>query len=106
MIIDKEAQEKIANITQRDLDEGLLGVGTADQILQALQELGYRKLPQEYRQCPECSSIWVCWNWLQSEDKKFWYHECWDCGNCSETVDKVEDGVPYDFLRAQDRPRL
>jgi len=113
MIIDKEAQEKIRarvayqfagvnNLTSEGYNDSLRVVG--EQIMSDLKELGYCKL--EYRQCPECNSIWVCWNWIQSDDKKFWVHECWDCSNYCDTPDKVGNGMPYDFLRTQHRPLL
>lgn len=52
--------------------------------------------------CPNCNSIWVCWNWIHR--KTMWVHECWDCGDnwgghCFETPDKVANGIPYQALR-------
>jgi len=75
------------------------------------------KLLIKLRTCPKCGSIWVCWNWIHAfggDRKKYeeanphlspdklldWGHECWDCENCFETKDKVEDGIPYEFLKA------
>ncbi len=72
--------------------------------------------------CPQCNSIWVCWNWAHSfcgdldkycemnphitrEELKqtMWTHECWNCGDdiggsCFETANKVRNGVPYCIL--------
>lgn len=40
----------------------------------------------------------VCWNWFHN--KKFWYHECWECEAMIETEYEVQDGVPYEALEA------
>ena len=71
--------------------------------------------PAAYAKCPSCGSDNVCWNWVYAwggDRKKYeqmnphmlpeelldWGHECWDCGNCFETKDKVLDGRPYELL--------
>jgi len=68
------------------------------------------------RICPHCGSETVCWNWAHvfSGDRKGyeeinscmpleelldWVHECWTCGSCFETKDKVEDGISYEELK-------
>ena len=68
-----------------------------------------------YAKCPNCGSANVCWNWFHvcgGEREKYeqmnphippeelldWGHECWDCGNCFETKDKVLNGLPYELL--------
>ena len=67
--------------------------------------------------CPECKSIWVCWNWIHpfgGDRKRYeeanphippeklldWGHECWDCENCFETNDRITNGIPYEFLKS------
>jgi hypothetical protein len=70
--------------------------------------------------CPNCNSIWVCWNWIHVPVEKLqkmnpnipverlkkgqWTHECWNCGDdisgfCFETENKVTNGIPYWILR-------
>ena len=71
--------------------------------------------------CPQCNSLWVCWNWINCGDfekycemnphmtreelkKTQWIHECWNCGDdigghCFETENKVNNGVPYWLLK-------
>ena len=70
------------------------------------------------RRCPYCNSIWVCWNWLHSfagdldayakanphmtrEElaQTMWGHECWDCDSVHQTEGKVNNGIPYRFLK-------
>ena len=73
-------------------------------------------MKNNYRKCPHCKSIWVCWNWLKFDKKwmkennpiyyknielkdvKGWGHECWDCTDVFETHKKVLDGIPYKKL--------
>jgi len=63
------------------------------------------------RKCPNCDSIWVCWNWIHCKkeemeklnpDRVFltdqWYHECWDCENVFETSEEVFNGIEYEML--------
>ena len=72
---------------------------------------------KDYRKCPYCGSIRVCWNWIQAWggdlDKyceenphmtreelaqAMWMHECWDCENVFETPERVMnicEGVIY-----------
>ena len=71
------------------------------------------------RRCPECNSIWVCWNWVhvpieismelnphrtkEELEAISWGHECWNCGDdlgghCFTTKNKVTNGVPYWLL--------
>ena len=70
--------------------------------------------------CPYCNSIWVCWNWVQSNvetamelnpnipkdelEETLIGHECWNCGDdwggsCWGTPNLVTNGVPYWVLR-------
>ncbi len=96
----------------------------ADQILALIKEAGY-KSPEELKSyvklaelatCPNCKSIWVCWNWMHAwggDRKKYegmnptipserlldWGHECWNCDASFETKEKVTNGIPYEFLR-------
>ena len=75
--------------------------------------------------CPYCDSIYVCWNWMncfcgdaqQMIDKNLhcnytldnvpmWRHECWDCGGCFDTHDKVSTGIKYDDLKDADKNGL
>jgi len=72
----------------------------------------------KYRKCPDCGSIYVCWNWFfcvfwktwlaniafykfpyfRWQFWKFfdrWYHECWNCSSgCFSTFFKVKNGIP------------
>jgi hypothetical protein len=73
--------------------------------------MGTWRIPQ----CPYCHSIWVCWNWAHWDLENLvklnpnlsrrelvnsqWGHECWSCSGVHETMDKVERGVPYWFLK-------
>lgn len=63
------------------------------------------------RECPNCGSIWVCWNLIHSTkdsmnelnpDRVFltdqWYHDCWDCENVFETSEEVFNGIEYEKL--------
>ena len=73
----------------------------------------------EYRKCPKCGSVKVCWNWVHCPIEKAmelnphlskgelessqWIHECWNCGDdigghCFETRDEITDGIPYEEL--------
>ena len=68
------------------------------------------------RRCPYCNSVWVCYNWIHAfggdrkayeaanphinpKDLKDWGHECWDCEAAIETYHKVQNGMPYWFLK-------
>jgi len=70
------------------------------------------------RRCKYCGSIWVCWNWFKGDRKwikehnpyfyksdiklkdiEVWGHECWKCGNCSSTKNKVLNGISYNYLK-------
>lgn len=50
------------------------------------------------KRCPKCSSIWVCWNWLEIPDQG-WGHECWNCAVSWYTEKKVRIGIPYFVLK-------
>lgn len=78
------------------------------------------------RRCPNCGSIWVCWNWLHYKrgstvdifykdefyeegeaDHDVWVHECHNCSDSYEdyvwdTEEEVRDGIPYWVLRIRD----
>jgi len=60
----------------------------------------------------------VCWNWIHAFGGDFeayvkanphhtkeelkqtmWGHECWDCGECCQTANKVRNGIPYKIAR-------
>lgn len=65
--------------------------------------------------CPDCSSIWVCWNWLHPGANRQayeaanphrdpstledWGHECWKCEGVFMTFNKVRNGMPYWILK-------
>lgn len=66
--------------------------------------------------CPYCKSILVCWNWIHAfgGDREAyekanpyisptelydWGHECWSCGDCFETRNKIKNGIPYKILK-------
>jgi len=70
-----------------------------------------------YRRCPYCDSVLVCWNWVnawggdldryckenphltrEELSQTMWVHECWNCEDCNQTAEKVEDGIPYSEL--------
>jgi hypothetical protein len=54
--------------------------------------------------CYHCGSILVCWNWFVIGGSDHWDtaygHECWTCGQCSETDYEVKNGIPYDAAKA------
>ncbi len=52
--------------------------------------------------CIHCKSIFVCWNWVHTVDDE-WGHECYKCGNCFETKDKIKYGIPHWMLQLLDR---
>jgi hypothetical protein len=68
-----------------------------------------------FRKCPNCGSIWVCWNWVYVTkerhnelnpgnivDHDIWDHECWDCEWCVGHLindEKVNNGIPYWMLK-------
>ena len=54
------------------------------------------ELDNSYRKCPNCGSIWVCWNWCIGYTECF--HECWDCENVHATKERVTDGISYEKL--------
>jgi len=67
---------------------------------------------KEIRSCPYCGSKWVCWNWIYSSKEDLnkwnywkifeddeWAHECWDCGACFPTANKVRNGMPHWYLK-------
>lgn len=43
--------------------------------------------------CPHCGSKNVTWNWAHanSTNDKKWLHECLNCENVFETMEKVEE---------------
>lgn len=77
---------------------------------------------EDLAKCPNCGSIWVCWNWIHSNlddlirlnphltrgelDDSLWGHECWDCDSIHETKEEVKNGLPYDFLKAYYKPQV
>ena len=69
----------------------------------------------QFRTCPECGTIYVCWNWchipidravelnphLTREEllELNYTHECWICGNTFNTSSEVIDGITYDKMK-------
>ena len=68
------------------------------------------------RKCPYCGSPWVCWNWMHAwggnmeiyeiknthifpKDLKEWGHECQRCDAVSETYHRVQNGLPFWFVK-------
>lgn len=49
------------------------------------------------RRCPNCQSIWVCWNAGKPSETE-WWHECHNCAHAFVTQAVVDDGVPYETL--------
>ena len=68
------------------------------------------------RKCSYCGSPWVCWNWIHAfgghremyeavnphidpKDLKDWGHECFDCEAINETYHRVQNGLPFWFVK-------
>jgi len=51
----------------------------------------YKTKDYDRFECPTCGEKKnIGWNWLQGRIDKKWIHECYNCGNCFETIGKHE----------------